>query len=158
MLNFVKYNSTYGATGVAEPCKIGEIRKWGQAGRIYSVAGKTVSLKACAGGAGAKTGLYAIEADGTETPVFTVVKGHITYKDNSYPIKLPDGFYIIRKLTVSECMRLQTVPEWYDFSVISQTRAYKCLGNGWTVEVIMHIISQAMQGKTEESYIQLGLF
>ena len=62
-----------------------------------------------------------------------------------YPIKLEDGFYIIRKLTVTECKRLQTVPEDYDMSVISNTQAYKCLGNGWTVEVIAHLITSVME-------------
>lgn len=56
-----------------------------------------------------------------------------------YPIKLVDGYYIIRKLTVTECKRLQTVPEGYTFPV-SDTQAYKMLGNGWTVEVIAHIM------------------
>lgn len=62
-----------------------------------------------------------------------------------YPIKLRDGRYIIRKLTVTECMRLQTVPEWYDFSCVSNTQAYKMLGNGWTVEVIAHLIRGAIK-------------
>ena len=64
----------------------------------------------------------------------------ITIKDKRYPIKLVDGCYIIRKLTVTECMRLQTVPEWYEFPV-SDSQAYKMLGNGWTVEVIVHLIN-----------------
>jgi DNA (cytosine-5)-methyltransferase 3A len=42
-------------------------------------------------------------------------------------------------------MRLQTVPEWYDFSCVSNTQAYKMLGNGWTVEVIAHLIRGAIQ-------------
>ena len=62
-----------------------------------------------------------------------------TIKGKQYPIKLRDGYYIIRKLTVRECMRLQTVPEWYEFPV-SDTQAYKMLGNGWTVDVIAHIL------------------
>ena len=37
-------------------------------------------------------------------------------------------------------MRLQTVPEDYIFPV-SDTQAYKMLGNGWTVDVIAHILS-----------------
>ena len=53
--------------------------------------------------------------------------------------ELKDGYYIIRKLTVRECMRLQTVPEWYEFPV-SDSQAYKMLGNGWTCEVIAHIM------------------
>lgn len=78
-------------------------------------------------------------------PVYEVRNGLITIKDKQYPIKLADGYYIIRKLTVNECKRLQTVPEWYDFSVISNTRAYKCLGNGWTCEVIIHLITSAIK-------------
>lgn len=68
-----------------------------------------------------------------------VKEGHITIKGKKYLIKLPDGYYIIRKLTVNECKRLQTVPEWYKFPV-SNTQAYKMLGNGWTVDVIAHLI------------------
>ena len=48
--------------------------------------------------------------------------------------------YKLRRLTVIECARLQTVPEWYKF-VISDSQAYKMLGNGWTIEVIKHILS-----------------
>ena len=80
------------------------------------------------------------EADGKTYTVYIVKDGQITIKGKTYPIKLQDGYYIIRKLTVKECMRLQTVPEWYDFSAVSQTQAYKCLGNGWTVDVIAHIL------------------
>ena len=75
--------------------------------------------------------------------VYEVKDGLITIKGKTYPIKLADGFYIIRKLTVRECMRLQTVPEWYEFPV-SKSQAYKMLGNGWTVEVIVHLIESAL--------------
>ena len=78
-------------------------------------------------------------ADGKQTPIYKVRGGLITIKGKQYPIKLQDGYYIIRKLTVRECMRLQTVPEWYEFPV-SNTQAYKMLGNGWTCEVIAHIL------------------
>ena len=44
-----------------------------------------------------------------------------------------------RKLTPLECERLQTVPDNYTASV-SNTQRYKMLGNGWTVEVICHIL------------------
>ena len=46
--------------------------------------------------------------------------------------------YCIRKLTVLECKRLQTVPDDYRMDV-SKTQSYKMLGNGWTVDVIAHI-------------------
>ena len=59
----------------------------GQANRIYSVRGKSVCLNANGGGGGAKTGLYKID--------------------------LPDGDYIVRKLTPVECERLQTLPDNY---------------------------------------------
>ena len=44
-----------------------------------------------------------------------------------------------RKLTPLECERLQTVPDNYTEGV-SNTQRYKMLGNGWTVEVICHIL------------------
>lgn len=78
-------------------------------------------------------------ADGKEYTVYPVEGDQITIKGKAYSIKLVNGFYIIRKLTVSECKRLQTVPEWYEFPV-SDTQAYKMLGNGWTVDVIAHLI------------------
>ena len=82
---------------------------------------------------------------GKGEPVYTVENGHITINGRTYPIKLRDGRYIIRKLSVDECKRLQTVPEWYDMSCISKSQAYKCLGNGWTIEVIAHLIQGAVR-------------
>lgn len=152
---------------VAEPVRVGtypnnaknQDRHDSQQYRIYSTEGKSVNLCGNGGGMGAKTGLYAVPvefdgdtplkavslADGKAYAVYEVKDGQITIKGKQYPIKLPDGFYIIRKLTVRECMRLQTVPEWYEFPV-SDTQAYKMLGNGWTVDVIVHLISSATEG------------
>lgn len=64
-----------------------------------------------------------------DAPIYQMRDGMITVKGQEYPIKLRDGCYIIRKLTVRECMRLQTVPETYVFPV-SPSQAYKMLGNG----------------------------
>ena len=95
-----------------EPVRIGHIgNSTGQANRVYSVENKSVTLKANGGG-GAKTGLYKID--------------------------LPDGEYLIRKLTPLECERLQTLPDNYTEGV-SNTQRYKAIGNGWTVDVIAHI-------------------
>lgn len=47
---------------------------------------------------------------------------------------------IIRRLTPTECARLQTIPEWYRWEC-SSAQQYKMLGNGWTIEVIKHIFS-----------------
>ena len=170
-----------------------------QSRRVYSPEGKSTALCAGEGGAGARTGLYAVPspldyaplpgtvvritghnircarqndggtmqgytvcfenakapaviagqaqkmkiiepATGREWPIYNVENGFITIRGQKYPIKLADGYYIIRKLTVRECMRLQTVPEYYTFPV-SDAQAYKMLGNGWTVDVIAHILS-----------------
>ena len=90
--------------------------------------------------------IKAIGKDGKEITIYEVYDGKITIKGKQYPIKLKDGYYIIRKLTVSECKRLQTVPEWYEFPV-SNSQAYKMLGNGWTCEVIAHLI-RSCNGRT----------
>ena len=44
----------------------------------------------------------------------------------------------VRKLTPTECERLQTVPNGYT-SIVSNSQRYKMLGNGWTIKVIEHI-------------------
>lgn len=98
---------------VAQPIRIGQYGSGGQGQRIYSVREKSVTLSANGGGQGAKTGLYKID--------------------------LPDGDYIIRKLTPIEAERLQTLPDNYTEG-ISKTQRYKCIGNGWTVDVISHIL------------------
>lgn len=118
-----QYNSTslanayrqdgFGATMVAVPVRVGHIGNGGQGQRIYSVHGKSVTLSANGGGQGAHTGLYKID--------------------------LPDGEYIIRKLYPVEAERLQTLPDNYTEG-ISNTQRYKCIGNGWTVDVISHIL------------------
>lgn len=50
-----------------------------------------------------------------------------------------DNSFRYRKLTPLECERLQTVPDGYTEGV-SDTQRYKMLGNGWTVDVITHIL------------------
>lgn len=153
---------------IAEPVRVGALpRPNGElsesAGmRIYSIDSKSGFLIANGGGQGAKTGLHAIPvefdedipiravscADGKVYTVYEVRDGQITIKDKQYPIKLTDGFYVIRKLTISECKRLQTVPEWYDFSVVSNTQAYKMLGNGWTCDIISLLIRATRRSAT----------
>lgn len=137
---------------IAEPIRIGTIendaknKKFdSQQYRVYSPDGKSVTLCGNGGGVGAKTGLYAVPVDCPDKkyPVYEVRCGLIAIKDKQYPIKLADGYYIIRKLSVTECKRLQTVPDDYKFPV-SDSQAYKMLGNGWTCEVIAHLIRSAL--------------
>lgn len=56
---------------------------------------------------------------------------------------LAEGY--IRKLTLIECEPLQTLPDDYTLTYIkakpiSDCHRYKMLGNGWTVDVIAHIL------------------
>ena len=61
-----------------------------------------------------------------------------------------DNLYGIsaRKLTPRECFRLQTVPEHHIDTLlsagISNTQLYKMCGNGWTMEVIKHILNEEL--------------
>lgn len=95
-------------------------------------------------------------ADGKQIPAYQVRDGRITIKGKEYPVKLRDGLYIIRKLTVTERKRLQTVPDTYAFPV-SDTQAYKMLGNGWTVDVIAHIMGH-FEGLTAEPVEVLSMY
>ena len=64
-----------------------------------------------------------------------------------------------RKLTPLECERLQTVPDGYTEGV-SNTQRYKMLGNGWTVDVVAHIlkgIRHNVEGKINWSYDANGV-
>ena len=165
--NICCYSSTYGASGVAEPVRVGALPRpngelsTSQAMRVYSTEGKSVNLTAGGGGMGGKTGLYAMPiefendkpikarscGDNKTYIVYEVINGLIRIKDKEYPIKLNDGYYIIRKLTVEESKKLQTVPEWYEFPV-SNAQAYKMLGNGWTIDVITHLINATFNENT----------
>lgn len=158
-----------------------------QAFRVYSVDGKSVNITANGGGLGAKTGLYAIPvesttvqeaiyaapcewdeygrptkaisfADGKAYLVYEVKGGIITIKGKRYPIKLEDGFHIIRKLTQVECERLQTLPDGYT-AAVSNTQRYRGLGNGWTAEVIIHILMGALKDvPRDEEIVVLSMY
>lgn len=91
------------------PARIGTIGKGGQGERVYSIEGKSVTLKANGGGRGAKAGLYLIDD-------------------------------VVRKPTPIECERLQTLPDNYT-ACLSDNERRKVIGNGWTVDVIAHILS-----------------
>lgn len=46
----------------------------------------------------------------------------------------------IRDLTTSEYRKLQTIPQWYDFDNLSKSKITDLIGDGWTIEVIKHIL------------------
>lgn len=105
-----------------KPVRTGVIGKGRQGERIYSANGKSPTL--LCNPAGGNKPLY---------------HGNV----ESY-----------RKLTPLECERLQTVPDNYTLvtdaqgkQLVSNTQRYKALGNGFTVDVIAHILSHAVLGK-----------
>ena len=114
--------------------------------RVYSPDGKSPTLNACGGGnthakvvAGAWRGRYnkdgstsqklELRSDTKSNSLTTVQKDNLLTKDDLY----------WRKLTPRECERLQTVPDDYT-NHVSNSRRYQMLGNGWTIEVICHIL------------------
>ena len=97
-------------------------------------------------------------ADNKTYTVYEVKDGQITIKGKTYPIKLIDDYYIIRKLTVRECARLQTMPDDY-CKAVSATQGYKGLGNGWTAEVIIHLLNHALKDVSrDEEIVVLSMY
>ena len=139
----------------------GQHSRWG----VFAKDGKCPTITASMGMGGGHVPMVPTRTDEeghcqknptTAKQIYEVRDGKISIGNTWYPIKLRDGFYIIRKLTVRECMRLQTVPEEYVFPV-SNSQAYKMLGNGWTVDVIAHIMSH-FDGLTTELVEVLSMY
>lgn len=137
LANVCCYTSTYGATGVAEPIGFAIAVEWDENGEPTKARSGT---------------------DGKTYTVYKVENGLITIKGKQYEIDLADGYYIIRKLTVKECARLQTMPDDY-CKAVSDSQAYKALGNGWTAEVIIHLLNHALKDvPRDEEIIVLPLY
>ena len=125
--------------------------------RVYSPDGKSPTLNTMGGGnrepkvvCGAWRGRYKI--DGVRQDGKGSVAGKTTQmlelrkdeKTNTLTTVQKDNVVVDqemnwRKLTPLECERLQTVPDNYTEGV-SNTQRYKMLGNGWTIDVISHIL------------------
>lgn len=135
--------------------KVGYFGKDSQANRVYYIHDKAVTLCGSAGGGAAKMGQYLF---GCLTP------DRVNKRQNGQRFNEGDKFYTltaqdkhgvlvegyIRKLTPVECERLQTLEDGFTANGIDQktgkvvpisnTQRYKALGNGWTVDVIAHIL------------------
>lgn len=125
--------------------KVGYFRQDSQANRVYYIHDKAVTLCGEAGGGAAKMGQYLF---GCITP------DRVNKRQNGQRFNDGNKFYTltaqdkhgiliegyIRKLTPVECERLQTLPDGYTEGV-SNAQRYKMLGNGWTVDVITHILT-----------------
>lgn len=187
--------------------RVGQLDKGSQGDRVYSVDGKSVTLKANGGGWGAKGGLYAVpvgigyrnrrESDGKlyrrfETSgieksnalttvqtdsmiaeplifakdqdkarpnqIYEVKNGEYELKGRKYKIKLADGMYLIREPSILEAERLQTMPEGYTKAIpLGQRR--KCLGNGWTAEIIIHFLREGLKDvPRDEKLVVLSMY
>lgn len=112
------------------------------AGRVYTDKGKSVTLSALGGGGGAKTGLYQIsdmEKSNSITPDAYLTTGRRKRDADGKAVLTSMWERRIRRLMPVECERLQTVPDGYTAGV-SDSQRYKMLGNGWTIDVIAHIL------------------
>jgi DNA-cytosine methyltransferase len=128
--------------------------------RVYSPDGKSPTLSTCQGGntepkvvkGGAFRG-RAYDKDGRRMDRDGVSVAEKTKqmlelrkdnKSNAITTVAKDSLAVNedltwRKLTPIECERLQTVPDNYT-NHVSNTQRYKMLGNGWTIDVICHIL------------------
>jgi len=121
--------------------------------RCYDVDGKMSTLMT-----GKTDNIIAPTNPKSGKPIYEVKNGMITVKGKQYPIKLADGYYIIRKLTPVECERLQTLPDGYTRAV-SNAQRYKGLGNGWTAEVIIHILNGVLKDvPRDEEIVVLSMY
>ena len=146
---------------VAQTIRLGDIATSAQAHRVYSPYGKSVNITANGGGQGGKTGLYMCPIDLAEYTLekdkyHVVENGKIETRYGVQDIDLPDGAYVIRKLKPVECERLQTLPDGYTEGIPNSQR-YKCLGNGWTAEVIKFILSH-IDAPKDEPIVVLSMF
>lgn len=134
-----------------EKGKVGYFNKDSQGNRVYYIHDKAVTLCGEAGGGAAKMGQYLF---GCITP------DRVEKRQNGQRFNDGNKFYTltaqdkhgilvegyIRRLTPVECERLQTLPDNYTLAELngkplSDNQRYKMLGNGWTVDVIAHILS-----------------
>lgn len=131
--------------------------RWG----IWDANGVSPTLTAAMGMGGGHVPMVAhpSETEGNcqtnptdEDKIYEVKNGQLTLRGQSFDVALEDGFYAIRKLTVKECCRLQTMPDDY-CKVASKSTAYKALGNGWTAEVIIHILQGALRDISRDTEI-----
>lgn len=138
--------------------------------RVYDSNGLAKTLKGLGGGMGAKTGLYALRWSRTEkgkkvrreamkkgkdytpfnkghrelTKAKEQVTGAVTHavnKDSLLGVKVAKAGTKIRRLTPTECERLQGFPDGWTEG-ISDTQRYKCLGNAVTVNVAQAIFEK----------------
>ena len=123
--------------------------------RIYSPSGKSPTLNTMGGGnrepkvaigrvVNRRLDEHGVRKDGQlDLPFTKQLEVSNTGKSNCLTTFTKDNVLVNgmqwRKLTPLECERLQTVPDNYT-NHVSNSQRYKMIGNGWTVDVISHIM------------------
>lgn len=115
------------------------MRPYGSKAQIITKETTKTPTLISAMGTGGGNGIYYAEI-ANDGYCFSIENNKIIVENNKYDINLPNGTWRFRKLTPIECERLQTLPDDYTKG-ISNSQRYKCLGNGWTVNIITHIFS-----------------
>lgn len=119
-----------------------------QAGRVYDINGKGPTMMALAGGLGGKTGLFLVPKIFQSTNRGPTRKGMKDYKGKMLCITTSNwqhNFFVVlethgvRRFTPIEAERAQTLPDGYTDNLADTVR-YSLIGNGWTVDVISHIL------------------
>ena len=152
--------------------QVGTVNKGGQGDRIYSQEGKGISLTAQSGGTAGNGNMLIQGGGGHREPKVLCgrivgrkinpntgkrddynpdlkaeqrLEPRLDEKSGTLTTVQKDNVVIThltyRKLTPLECERLQTVPDGYTAGV-SNTQRYKLLCNGFTVDVIKHILQE----------------
>ena len=130
-----------------------------QNGAVFGLNGKSKTLSAGTGINGRGIGSsnspkVMIPTKGVSGKLYEVKEGKVEIKGELVDIALEDGLYEIRMLSVKECCRLQTMPDNYVDSV-SASQGYKLLGNGWTAEVIIHLLKYGLNDIDREEEIEV---
>jgi len=140
---------TDGSYVATKPIQVGtadDIKGYDCIKRVYSPEGKSPTLTTMEGGHRQPKVVILQKPRGNNKGGYRAINGKTpTLTSNSWEQNnfVTDKTYY-RKLTPLECERLQTVPDGYTEGV-SNTQRYKMLGNGWTVEVIKHILREMIR-------------
>lgn len=105
---------------------------------------------------GTKQGKYVYLPTAEKTNTISAGQAH----NEKVIVSKPKGTWktVYDKLTVTEAERLQTLPDGYTRAV-SSAQAYKGIGNGWTAEVIIHLLSYALKDiPKDEEIIVLSMY
>ncbi|HCT3784792.1 TPA: DNA (cytosine-5-)-methyltransferase [Proteus mirabilis] len=133
--------------GLIHVANASDIKGNEQIKRIYSDAGKSPTLSTRQGEhRDPKVAIYQRPRGKNKGGVHTEKSPTLT--SNSWE---HNNTLQYRKLTPTECARLQTFPDGWCENIVSNSQSYKCYGNAWTVDVIAHIFKCAYRENKHEA-------